>query len=56
MDFTQPIPVLSFVTKYNVKISGDATILALGINEIHKDRTGDITFVDVEKYYLKSLS
>ena len=55
MDFKQPIPVKEIAEKFNISISGDATILATGINEIHKVRPGDITFVDIEKYYAKSL-
>lgn len=56
MNFPSPIPVSEIAKKYNLKIAGDTALLALGINEIHKVRSGDITFVDVEKYYTKSLS
>lgn len=37
------------------QILGSTTNLARGINEIHKVTEGDITFVDVEKYYKKAL-
>lgn len=37
------------------KVIGDRSIPATGINEIHKVIKGDITFVDVEKYYAKAL-
>lgn len=35
---------------------GNTTQNVLGINEIHKVEKGDITFVDVEKYYNKCLN
>lgn len=56
MKFDQPIPITEIANKYNLKISGDSTLIALGINEIHKVAPGDITFVDYEKYYSKSLN
>lgn len=55
MNFTTPIPVGNLAKKFNLKILGDDHQIATGINEIHKVRKGDITFVDVEKYYEKSL-
>lgn len=55
MNFTTPIPVGNLAKKFNLKILGDDRQIATGINEIHKVRRGDITFVDVEKYYEKSL-
>jgi UDP-3-O-[3-hydroxymyristoyl] glucosamine N-acyltransferase len=55
MDFKQPIPVRDISDRFQLRITGDAQQEALGINEIHKVRAGDITFVDVEKYYSKSL-
>jgi len=56
MNFPSPIPISEIADKYNLKTVGDTSLLAIGINEIHKVRSGDITFVDVEKYYSKSLS
>ncbi|MBK9734871.1 MAG: UDP-3-O-(3-hydroxymyristoyl)glucosamine N-acyltransferase [Saprospiraceae bacterium] len=56
MDFVKPIPVASLAQIYNLKIVGNGSIFATGINEIHKVRSGDITFVDIEKYYSKSLN
>ena len=38
------------------KFAGEANAHITGINEIHKVRSGDITFVDFEKYYNKALS
>lgn len=56
MDFKKPIPVQELADRFNLDIKGDKHQLAQGINEIHKVRHGDITFVDVEKYYNKSLN
>lgn len=55
MKFHTPIPVKEIAQKINAEIIGDDTLLATGINEIHKVQSGDITFVDVEKYFDKSL-
>lgn len=56
MTFDQPIPIRAIAAKINAEIIGDAEALASGINEIHQVRPGDITFVDVKKYFEKSLS
>jgi UDP-3-O-[3-hydroxymyristoyl] glucosamine N-acyltransferase len=55
MNFPQPILVTEIAHKFNISLKGDSSLFAHGINEIHKVRPGDITFVDVEKYYNKSL-
>jgi UDP-3-O-[3-hydroxymyristoyl] glucosamine N-acyltransferase len=55
MNFSKPISVTDIADKYQLRISGDTSLFAQGINEIHKVREGDITFVDIEKYYAKSL-
>ena len=55
MTFPQPIPVKEIASMINAKLIGDAEQMALGINEIHKVRKGDINFSDVEKYFQKSL-
>ena len=55
MKFPNPIPVQEIAEKINAKIIGDAAAQATGINEIHHVVTGDITFVDVKKYFNKSL-
>lgn len=55
MKFLSPISITELAKKYQCEIIGDASIVATGINEIHKVETGDITFVDVEKYFKKSL-
>ncbi len=56
MDFIHPVPVAEIAEKYSLKLKGETQTLATGINEIHKVKAGDITFVDVEKYFHKSLS
>ncbi|KAA3620694.1 MAG: UDP-3-O-(3-hydroxymyristoyl)glucosamine N-acyltransferase [Bacteroidetes bacterium] len=55
MTFDQPIPVKEIAQKIGAKIIGNADLMAIGINEIHNVREGDITFVDVKKYFKKSL-
>jgi UDP-3-O-[3-hydroxymyristoyl] glucosamine N-acyltransferase len=55
MKFPQPIPVLEIARKTGATLIGDESLLATGINEIHKVEPGDITFVDNRKYFRKSL-
>jgi UDP-3-O-[3-hydroxymyristoyl] glucosamine N-acyltransferase len=55
MKFENPIPVKQIAREYELEIKGDDSLLATGINEIHKVTPGDITFVDIEKYFDKSL-
>lgn len=56
MKFPKPIPVAELAQKINAEIIGDTAIQATGINEIHQVAKGDITFVDVRKYFNKSLN
>ncbi|MCB0642026.1 MAG: UDP-3-O-(3-hydroxymyristoyl)glucosamine N-acyltransferase [Phaeodactylibacter sp.] len=56
MKFEQPIPVKSIAEQIGAKLIGDDTLEVTGINEIHKVEAGDITFVDVKKYFNRSLS
>ncbi|MBK8517764.1 MAG: UDP-3-O-(3-hydroxymyristoyl)glucosamine N-acyltransferase [Saprospiraceae bacterium] len=56
MDLKSPIEVTVLAQRFRMELIGEARQSAKGINEIHKVRPGDITFVDVEKYYTKSLS
>ncbi len=56
MKFEVPIPVTKIAEWTNCEIRGDQTIMALGINEIHKVEPGDITFVDLDKYYDRSIN
>lgn len=51
MRFPQPIPVRDIALQTGAEIIGDATGSVQGMNEIHNVATGDITFVDHEKYY-----
>jgi len=51
MRFERPILVKELVDGFDCSISGDTEQYAHGINEIHKVQPGDVTFVDIEKYY-----
>lgn len=53
MKYTQPISAGALATKLGAQLIGDAGLQITGMNEIHKVTTGDLTFVDVEKYYKK---
>lgn len=55
MKFSQPIPITAIAEKIGAKIIGSKSLMATGINEIHQVEKGDITFVDVKKYFDKSL-
>lgn len=56
MKFDNPIPILEIAQWVGAEIIGEGISHATGINEIHKVVPGDITFVDVEKYFEKSLN
>lgn len=56
MQFPQPLAVQFLAERFNAELIGDATLLATGINEIHKVKAGDIAFSDVKKYFEKTLS
>lgn len=56
MKFPHPIPVRTLALHVNARqIIGDDTLVATGINEIHKVEPGDIAFSDVKKYFEKTL-
>lgn len=55
MDFPKPLSVKYLAKRFNAKLIGDKSVVATGINEIHKVRPGDITFSDVEKYFRRAL-
>jgi UDP-3-O-[3-hydroxymyristoyl] glucosamine N-acyltransferase len=55
MKFPQPIAIKEIARQINAEIIGDDTLLATGINEIHKVEKGDITFSDIAKYFEASL-
>lgn len=56
MKFEYPIPVQEIADFIGAEIIGNKDSFTTGINEIHKVQQGDITFVDVEKYFAKSLN
>ncbi|GAA4314835.1 UDP-3-O-(3-hydroxymyristoyl)glucosamine N-acyltransferase [Compostibacter hankyongensis] len=51
MQFEQPVPVTWVAGFIGAVLSGNQNLQATGLNEIHKVRPGDISFVDLEKYY-----
>ena len=53
MKFAQAISIQALAAQLNAELIGDETLEATGINEIHKVEKGDITFVDVKKYFNK---
>ncbi|MBL7796919.1 MAG: UDP-3-O-(3-hydroxymyristoyl)glucosamine N-acyltransferase [Saprospiraceae bacterium] len=55
MKFPQPIPVRQLADRFNAQLLGEASLLATGINEIHKVEPGDIAFSDAPKYFQKTL-
>ena len=56
MNFDKPIPVREIASWINARLIGNDQLQLTGINEIHKLRSGDITFVDHPKYYDASLN
>ena len=56
MKFPLAIPVGELAQQLDARLLGDAGLQATGINEIHHVAAGDITFVDVAKYYDKALN
>lgn len=55
MKFPQPIPVTELAKKLKAVLLGDFSLVATGINEIHKVEPGDVMFVDSKKYFRKAL-
>jgi len=56
MKFPAPVPVTEIAQRINAELIGNKQLMATGINEIHQVESGDITFVDVKKYFSKSLN
>lgn len=57
MKLNSSISVVELAKKLGAyKIIGNQEVVITGINEIHKVVEGDLTFVDIEKYYDKSLN
>lgn len=55
MKFKSPIKLTDIASWVGAEIVGDKEAVATGINEIHKVQPGDITFSDLEKYFLVAL-
>ena len=55
MKFSEPISVKSLAEQFNAQLIGDDSVMATGINEIHKVEEGDIAFSDAPKYFEKTL-
>lgn len=55
MQLPKPVPVSKLAEMIGAELIGDDTLMATGINEIHQVEKGDVSFVDVEKYYKKAL-
>lgn len=55
MKFSQPIPVRVLAERFQAQLIGDESLVATGINEIHKVEPGDIAFSDAPKYFEKTL-
>jgi UDP-3-O-[3-hydroxymyristoyl] glucosamine N-acyltransferase len=56
MHLIKPITVSETAHFLNCPFKGDGTQIISGLNEIHKVKSGDLTFVDVAKYYSKALN
>lgn len=55
MKFSTPVTLAELARISGCEPVGDPSFTLTGINEIHRVVPGDITFVDVEKYYAKAL-
>jgi UDP-3-O-[3-hydroxymyristoyl] glucosamine N-acyltransferase len=55
MRFEKPVSLQTLATLLDATLVGNTTILAMGINEIHRVEKGDLVFVDHPKYYDKCL-
>ena len=56
MKLVSPVPVSWVANFIGAELVGNEAMMASGINEIHKVEPGDISFVDLEKYYSTSLN
>jgi UDP-3-O-[3-hydroxymyristoyl] glucosamine N-acyltransferase len=56
MKLKAPVSVKWIAEFVGARLVGDDTIQADGINEVHKITPGDISFVDIEKYYNRTLT
>ncbi|MBK7689695.1 MAG: UDP-3-O-(3-hydroxymyristoyl)glucosamine N-acyltransferase [Bacteroidetes bacterium] len=55
MKLKAPVDVKWIASFVNAQLLGDDRVQADGINEVHKITPGDISFVDIEKYYNRLL-
>jgi UDP-3-O-[3-hydroxymyristoyl] glucosamine N-acyltransferase len=55
MKLKAPVSVKWIAEFVQARLVGDDTIQADGINEVHKITPGDVSFVDIEKYYTRTL-
>jgi UDP-3-O-[3-hydroxymyristoyl] glucosamine N-acyltransferase len=55
MKLKAPVSVKWLAEFVGARLVGDEAIQADGINEVHKITPGDISFVDIEKYYNRTL-
>ncbi len=55
MKFPQPVPVVELAAQTGAELIGNTALTATGMNEIHHVAPGDVTFVDVAKYFDKAL-
>src|SRR5690606_2947855 len=55
MHLKEPLAVNWIAGYIKAAIVGDPQAIVTGLNEIHKVTSGDLTFVDFEKYYKKCL-
>jgi len=56
MHFDRPVPVREIAEWVKADLIGNVDMVLTGINEIHKVRPGDLTFVDHPKYFDASLN
>ncbi|MGB0431532.1 MAG: UDP-3-O-(3-hydroxymyristoyl)glucosamine N-acyltransferase [Bacteroidia bacterium] len=56
MKLREAQPLNKIAEKIGATIIGNANAVVSGINEIHKVEKGDLTFVDVQRYFTKALS
>ncbi|MFZ1424823.1 MAG: LpxD N-terminal domain-containing protein, partial [Saprospiraceae bacterium] len=56
MKLSKPIHVNELASRFGMQLVGNKDQWIYGINEIHKVENGDLTFVDAEKYYSKSIN
>lgn len=55
MNLDSPVSVSWIADFTGAKLIGNHELMATGLNEIHKVRQGDVSFVDLDKYYDKCL-